>query len=172
MGLNLDKEKGSISIIKQVIFSIMMKRFSLAAIVLLVAATSVSAQIIRPVKWQFGAKKINKDEAVIFMKAVIDNGWHIYSQNMEDGGPVKTSFTFNPSNDFALVGKTAEPEPKVKHEEVFGMDVGYFDKEVVFQQKVKLKKGETTVRGAVEFMACDATQCLPPDEVTFAVAVK
>ncbi len=150
----------------------MMKNFLLAAIVFLIAATGVSAQIERPVKWQFGAKKISKDEAVVFMKATMDNGWHIYSQHVEEGGPIKTSFTFTPSGDFTLVGQTAEPKPKVKHEEVFKMDVGYFDKEVVFQQKVKLKKGQTTVKGAVEYMACDAERCLPPDEVTFAVAVK
>ncbi|WP_373285057.1 protein-disulfide reductase DsbD N-terminal domain-containing protein [Parapedobacter defluvii] len=150
----------------------MMKNFLLAAFISLIAATGVSAQIVKPVKWQFGAKKINKDEAVIFMKATLENGWHIYSQHVDEGGPIKTSFTFTPSGDFTLVGKTAEPKPKVKHEEVFNMDVGYFDKEVVFQQKVKLKKGETTVKGAVEYMACDASQCLPPDEIPFAVAIK
>ncbi|GGC38260.1 hypothetical protein GCM10011386_32980 [Parapedobacter defluvii] len=149
-----------------------MKNFLLAAFISLIAATGVSAQIVKPVKWQFGAKKINKDEAVIFMKATLENGWHIYSQHVDEGGPIKTSFTFTPSGDFTLVGKTAEPKPKVKHEEVFNMDVGYFDKEVVFQQKVKLKKGETTVKGAVEYMACDASQCLPPDEIPFAVAIK
>jgi DsbC/DsbD-like thiol-disulfide interchange protein len=149
-----------------------MRKLTLALAILFVAATGVSAQILEPVKWQFGAKKINKDEAVVFMKATIDNGWHIYSQNIEEGGPIKTSFAFNPSNDYILLGKPAEPKPKTKHEEVFGMDVAYFDKEVVFQQKIKLKKGATTVKGAVEFMACDATQCLPPDEVAFTVAVK
>lgn len=149
-----------------------MKKVALAVVILFVAATGVSAQILKPVKWQFGAKKINDSEAVVFMKATIDNGWHIYSQNIEEGGPIKTSFTFSPSPDYALVGKPAEPKPKTKHEEVFGMDVSYFDKEVVFQQKIKLKKGATTVSGAVEFMACDANQCLPPDEVEFSVAVK
>ena len=148
------------------------KKITSAVAILLFASTGAFAQILEPVKWQFGAKKLNENEAVIFMKATIDNGWHIYSQHVEEGGPIKTSFTFNPSSDYALVGKPAEPKPKTKHEEVFGMDVSYFDKEVVFQQKVKLNKGATTVKGAVEFMACDATQCLPPDEVEFTVAIK
>src|SRR5690606_8130955 len=111
-----------------------MKKF---AVILFLAVTSVSgafAQIFTPVKWEFGAKKISNTEAVVFMKAIIDNGWHIYSQNVEDGGPVKTTFTFDKSNDFTLVGNTTEPKAKVKYEEVFGMDVPYFNKEVVFQQ--------------------------------------
>ncbi|MGK6350727.1 protein-disulfide reductase DsbD domain-containing protein [Parapedobacter sp. DT-150] len=149
-----------------------MKKITLAIAILLITAAGASAQILQPVKWQFGAKKISASEAVIFMKATMDNGWHIYSQNVAEGGPIKTSFTFSPSADFALVGKPAEPKAKNKYEEVFDMDVPYFDKEVVFQQKVKLKNGATTVKGAVEFMACDATQCLPPDEVEFTVAVK
>ena len=149
-----------------------MKKVVLAALVLCFAATGAFAQILEPVAWQFGAKKISEDEAVVFIKATIDEGWHIYSQHVEEGGPIKTSFTFSPSADYTLVGKPAEPKPKTKYEEVFGMEVGYFDKEVVFQQKIKLKKGATTVKGAVEFMVCDANQCLPPDEVAFAVAVK
>jgi len=149
-----------------------MRKVVLAAAVLCFAATGAFAQILKPVTWQFGAKKINDNEAVVFMKATMDQGWHIYSQHLEEGGPIKTSFAFNPSADYDLVGKTAEPKPKTKYEEVFSMDVGYFDKEVVFQQKVKLKKGATTIKGAVEFMACDAEQCLPPDEVEFTVAVK
>ena len=149
-----------------------MRKVVLVAVILGFAATGAFAQILNPVKWQFGAKKINSEEAVVFMKATMDQGWHIYSQHVEEGGPIKTSFAFDPSADYVLVGKPAEPKPKTKYEEVFAMDVGYFDKEVIFQQKIKLKKGATTVKGAVEFMACDANQCLPPDEVEFTIAVK
>lgn len=149
-----------------------MRKVVLAAVVLCFAVTDSFSQILKPVTWQFGAKKINNNEAVVFIKATIEEGWHIYSQHLEEGGPIKTSFTFTPSADYVVVGKPAEPKPKTKYEDVFSMDVGYFDKEVVFQQKIKLKKGATTVKGAVEFMACDATQCLPPDEVEFAIAVK
>lgn len=149
-----------------------MKKFALILVLMVASFTGAFSQILTPVKWEFGAKKISNTEAVVFMKAVIDDGWHIYSQTVGDGGPVKTSFTYNKSNDFSLVGKTAEPKPKTKYEAVFGMDVPYFSKEVVFQQRVKLNKGQTVVKGVVEFMACDATQCLPPEEVPFSIAVK
>lgn len=149
-----------------------MKNLSLIVVMMLMGITGAFAQILEPVKWQFGARKINDKEAVVFMKAVIDEGWHIYSMNVEDGGPIKTSFTFSPSQDFSLIGRTAEPTPKTKYEDVFGMDVAYFNTEVVFQQRIKLNKGQTTVRGVVEFMACDAEQCLPPDEVPFAIAIR
>jgi hypothetical protein len=62
-------------------------------------------------------------------------------------------FHFAKAADYALVGKTAEPKPKVKHEDVFKMDVGYFVNESNFQQKVTLNKGTATVKGTVEWQA-------------------
>lgn len=129
-------------------------------------------QILEPVKWSYAAKKVSENEAVVFMKADIDAGWHLYSQYIEEGGPVKTTFSFEPSKQYELVGKTAEPKPVKKFEEVFSMEVAYFEKQVVFQQKVKLKAGQTTIKGTVEYMVCNDEQCLPPDEKTFSVAVK
>lgn len=149
-----------------------MKKFSLAIVLSVMLFAGAQAQILKPVKWQVGAKKVSDTEAVVFMKAVMDAGWHIYALDLADGGPIKTSFAFEPSKDFTLIGKTAQPEPKSKYEAVFDMDVTYFDKEVVFQQKIKLNKGQTVVKGVVEFMACDAEQCLPPDEYAFSVPIK
>jgi DsbC/DsbD-like thiol-disulfide interchange protein len=133
---------------------------------------SVFAQIEQPVKWAYAAKKISNKEAVIFIKATIDNGWHIYSQNTKDGGPVKTSFTFVPASGYSLLGKTAEPVPITHFEKSFSMDVSYFENTVIFQQKVKLKKNQTIVKGSLEYMTCNDHKCLPPSDVDFRVAVK
>lgn len=148
-----------------------MKRLTIV-IVALFALSATQAQILDPVKWTFAAKKTGKDEAVLFLKATIDNGWNIYSQHIGDGGPVPTSFSFTPSSDYQLVGEVLEPTPNKKFEKTFNMQVLYFNKEVVFQQKIKLKKGQTIVKGAVEFMVCNDQQCLPPDEKVFAVSIK
>lgn len=149
-----------------------MKKLALLITLMVFAVAGSFAQIHKPVKWTVASKKLNSKEAIVYVKATIQNGWHIYSQNIKDGGPIATSFNFAKAADYALVGKTAEPKPKMKHEEVFKMDVGYFTNEVIFQQKVSLKKGTVTVKGTVEWQACDASQCLPPDEYSFAVTVK
>ncbi len=149
-----------------------MKKLSLLLAVALFTVTGAVAQVLNPVKWQVASKKLNDKEAVIFVKAVIQEGWHIYGLNVPDGGPISTSFTFAPSKDFTLNGKIAAPAPKSKYEKEFKMDVPFYSKEVTFQQKVKLNKGQTTVKGAVEFMACDKERCLPPDEYAFNVTIK
>jgi len=149
-----------------------MKKITLALSMVLFTIAGAFAQIEKPVTWSYAAKKINKTEAILYLKATIDDRWHIYSQNVKDGGPVKTTFTFSPSKDFALVGKTAEPKAIVKFEDTFKMNVSYFEKAVIFQQKIKLNKAAATVKGKVEFMVCNDKQCLPPEEVEFSVPVK
>jgi thiol:disulfide interchange protein DsbD len=149
-----------------------MKRITLVFAMLLFAALGASAQIETPVTWSYAQKKISNTEAVVYIKATIQDGWHIYSQNVKPGGPVKTTIKFNPSKEFTKVGGTTEPKPISKFEKVFDMNVGYFEKSVVFQQKIKLTKPTASVSGTIEFMVCDESRCLPPDEIKFAVVVK
>ncbi|MGZ3767706.1 MAG: protein-disulfide reductase DsbD domain-containing protein [Mucilaginibacter sp.] len=148
-----------------------MKRI-LLLITVMALATGAFAQIEKPVKWSYAAKRINSTEAVVFLRATIDQGWHIYSQNVKDGGPIKTSFTFTPSKAYALVGKTAEPTPVTKFEDAFKMNVSYFEKTVTFQQKIKLKSATaTSVKGQLEYMVCNDRKCLPPEDVDFDIAL-
>jgi DsbC/DsbD-like thiol-disulfide interchange protein len=139
---------------------------------LLMAVSALQAQILAPVKFSYAAKKLNSTTAMVFIKATVDKGWHVYSQYVADGGPVKTTFTFSPSKEYALTGKTIEPKPITKFEKSFNMQVGYFEDAVVFQQKIKLLKGEATVKGTVEYMTCNDEKCLPPDQVEFSIPVK
>ena len=130
------------------------------------------AQIENPVKWSYAAKRTSATEATVFIKAAIEPGWHIYSQHIKDDGPTKTVFTYPTSKDYTLVGKTVEPKAVVKFDKQFKMNIGFFENEVVFQQKVKLKSAKaTTVKGQLEFGVCNDRKCLPPDEVAFNVAV-
>lgn len=149
-----------------------MKQTTLLLTLLLFTVFGATAQIETPVTWSYAQKKVSATEAIIYVKATIQDGWHIYSQNVKPGGPVKTTIKFAPSKDFTKVGATVEPKPLSKFEKVFDMNVGYFEHQVVFQQKVKLNKPETVVKGTIEFMVCDESKCLPPDEIQFSVQVK
>ncbi len=149
-----------------------MKKAILILTLVFFSAVGAFAQLESPVSWSYGYKKISKTEGIVLIKATIEDNWHLYSQNVKAGGPSKTSFSFAKSKDYVLVGKTAEPKPITKYEKVFRMDIGYFQDEVVFQQKVKLNKATTVVKGTVNFQLCDDKQCLPPSDVTFSIPVK
>jgi len=129
-------------------------------------------QILAPVKWSYAAKGLNQKEAIVFIKATIDNGWHIYSVNQKEGGPVKTSFLFATSTEYSLIGTITEPRPITKFEQAFGINVNYFEKAVVFRQKIRLRERATAVKGKVNFMVCNDEKCLPPDDVEFSIPLK
>jgi hypothetical protein len=148
-----------------------MKKLLLAALTSFISTVSYS-QILAPVKWSYGAKKISNEQAIVFIKATIDKGWHIYSQHVADGGPVKTSFRFNNSDDYTLNGITIEPKAISKYEKAFSMNVQYFEQSVIFQQKVKLKNVQAAVSGTLNYMVCSNKQCLPPEDVEFSIPVK
>jgi thiol:disulfide interchange protein DsbD len=146
-----------------------MKKLLVAAIMVLMSAGAF-AQIETPVKWSYAAKKISSTEAVVFLRAAIQDGWHIYSQTVKDGGPIKTSFTFSPSKGYSLIGQTTEPTPVTKYETSFSMNVSYFEKSVTFQQKIKLKSANVTaVNGKLEYMTCNDKKCLPPEDIDFSI---
>ncbi|TKC12683.1 sugar transporter [Pedobacter polaris] len=149
-----------------------MKKITLILTLVFFSAVGAFAQLESPVTWSYVAKKTSKTEATIYIKATIEDNWHLYSQNIKPGGPSKTTFTFTKSKDYTAVGSTVEPKPIIKYEKVFKMDVGYFQDEVVFTQKVKLNKATTVVKAVVNFQLCDDKQCLPPSDVTFSIPVK
>lgn len=143
----------------------------LSILIVLFAGGGAFAQVQGHVTWAYAAKKVSATEAVVLLKATIDNGWHVYSLNVKEGGPIKTSFKFKPSKDFKLSGKTIEPKPIVKYDPNFKMNLTYFEGSVVFQQKIKLTGKKAIVQGTLEYMTCNDHQCLPPEDVDFTVPV-
>jgi thiol:disulfide interchange protein len=133
---------------------------------------SLAAQVLEPVQWSFSAKRISATQAEVTFTATIEKGWYLYSQNIPEGGPVPTSFNFDESPDFELVGETSEPAPIEKYDEIFKMDLKFFDGKPVFTQKIKMLTNDSfKVSGFLEFMCCDDTRCLPPTPIDFEISV-
>ena len=150
----------------------MMRRFF---VFLLLLSFSIlgKAQIQNPVKWKFTSKNIAPGKSELVMTATVDEGWHLYSQFIDDGGPVATSFKFVQSQDYTLEGRVAEKSKVIKaFDKTFGMDIAYFERKAVFVQKVKLSNPITVIKGTVQFMVCDDHQCLPPEDLDFSIEVK
>ncbi len=111
----------------------------------------------------------DKQDKSLHIKASIKDGWHLYSQHIDNSvGPVPTSFTFKSSNDFQLFGQVEEPTPVKKYDENFEATLDFFEKEVIFKQKINLEKN-TLLEGTVTFMVCNETMCLPPVDHKFKI---
>lgn len=149
-----------------------MKRF-LIWLLLVFNLHCIQAQILKPVTWSFSVENNGTAEPTLVFKAAIEKGWHVYSQFIPADGPVPTTFVFEPSRDFKLAGKVSEGKPIEEMDHNFEMVLKYFEKEAVFKQKIQVKsKKDFEVKGVLNFMVCDASRCLPPEDVDFSIAVK
>lgn len=133
----------------------------------------LSAQMYNPVKWKTSVEKLSDKEYLLKVQAEIQSGWHLYGQDIEEGGPSKTAFTFkNPSKDFELTGKTTEEKGHEVQDKIFDMKIKYFEGKALFTQKIKFtSKVSSKIEAEVEFMVCDDSNCLPPttEELTFKI---
>jgi thiol:disulfide interchange protein DsbD len=138
-------------------------------LLLLLIANTAYAQILKPVKWSFSVNRINDCEAELIFKAKIDKGFHVYSQFLDgNDGPVATTFNFEKSSDFQLQGKVLEGKPIEEYDPNFEMKLKFFANEASFKQKIKINNLKAfSVKGYLNFMVCDETKCLPPEDVDF-----
>lgn len=124
------------------------------------------SQILDPVKWSTSVEKVSVDEYDILSTATIDAGWHLYSQHVPEDGPIPTSFSYQDSENYQLVGETKEAKGHVIDDPVFGMRIKFFEDRTTFKQRIKVLNAIDTITGEVEYMVCDDEKCLPPNYVT------
>jgi thiol:disulfide interchange protein DsbD len=132
-----------------------------------------NSQVLEPVTWSFRAEDKGDNNFEIVMIASLEKEWHLYAMEIEEGGPIATSFTFEPVNGYSLVGKAFEvTKPEVKFDNSFGMNIGMHSKTAEFRQKIRLTASDAKVGGYVTFMSCDDKQCLPPRDVEFSLEIE
>lgn len=138
-------------------------------LVLLMAGTSLKAQIFEPVSWTFSHEKIAENQYELRFTAKIDAGWSIYGTDLEGGGPIPTSIDFNEGNGFRKVGALRFPAPKEKYDPNFDMELTMFSGSVTFRQTIEVTSSQPVkINGEVGFMSCNDNSCLPPDYIEFA----
>ena len=111
---------------------------------------------------------LSDTEAEIVFTAAIDKGWHVYSTELGDGGPISATFNVDKTSGIELLGKLKPVGKEVAtFDKLFEMKVRYFENTAKFIQKVKLTGGAYEIEGYLEYGACDDESCLPPTEVPF-----
>jgi len=133
----------------------------------------IQAQIFQPVKWSASTENKTGQSATIVLKATIDKGWHLYAQHIDEGGPIPTEFEFlNQKGNYTLIGETSEEKGIENFDEIFEMNIKYFENEAVFKQQIKLlNKSLNAVEAEVTFMVCDDAKCLPPDTISIPISL-
>ena len=149
-----------------------MIRKLLLSLFLLFAAAYVSAQIYDPVSWDFSFEKKGDKQYELIFTASIEEHFHIYAMDIPAGGPIPTSFRFDTLSGIVLEGRTYEvTKPVEVLDEAFGLKIKTFSKKAEFRQKVTAANPVFNVTGAVNFMSCNNSTCLPPKDVEFNIRI-
>ena len=129
---------------------------------------ALQAQIKDPVKFKTELTTLSDTEAEVVFTATIDKGWHVYSTDLGDGGPISATFNVDNKSGVELVGKLKPVGKEVAtFDKLFEMKVRYFENTAKFVQKVKFTGGAYAIEGYLEYGACDDESCLPPTQVPF-----
>ena len=120
------------------------------------------AQIHNPVEWDSEVKQISDNEYQLVINAYIQEHWHLYSQELPEGGALPTVFKFeNAGNEYELIGKTSESESVTEYDNVFEMDLTYFSNSATFTQNIKVTDSSLgSISAKVEYQACDDKACI------------
>lgn len=135
---------------------------------ILSVATSAQGIMSKPVRFKVEKKQVNNNTFDVLFSATIDKGWHVYSPGLPAGGPVSASIAIDKSEGVEAEGplKAIGNERNV-YDEMFGMNVRYFEDAVTFSQRFKTKGGKYDVSGRLVYGSCNDQMCLPPTSVDF-----
>lgn len=143
-----------------------MKRLGFLALFLLTVCAGF-AQMVEPVKVDVQMVK-DGDNAVLMFTMDIDEGWHVYGTEGMEYGPTPTSICVESIRGARLEGGLEyEGQPVRKYDEVFELDVEYFEHRVQFAQKLRVLEDDFMVEGYLEYSACNNQSCMPPMRADF-----
>ena len=143
-----------------------MKKIISSTILFLIALTAM-AQMMDPVHFTSQLKLLKEGEAELVFSATIDPGWHVYSTNLGNDGPISASFNTVKMEGAEPVGKLQARGSEIKkYDKLFDMELRYFEKAVTFVQKIRFTKPQYDIDCYVEYGACNDEACLPPSEAS------
>ena len=145
-----------------------MIRKGILTLLTLVLAVAARAQMADPVHFTSELKTGKGMEAEIVFMGKIDAGWHVYSTDLGQDGPIAATFNVVKMEGVETVGKLVARGHEIKkYDELFGMELKYFEGAVTFVQKVRFTKPQYVIDCYLEYGTCDDKSCLPPTQVAF-----
>ena len=140
---------------------------------MMVSFISAFAQIQDPVQFKTELKKISETEAQIVFTGTIDAGWHVYSTELPEGGPISATFNTDKMEGLELDGKLTPQGKEIEnYDKMFEMNVRYFEEKATFIQKLKITAANYFIEGYLQYGSCNDENCLPPTDVEFSFSGK
>ena len=143
-------------------------KFKSTLLAFLLSITSMVALAQSPVHFSVQQKQTAPDELVVTFSGTIAPGWHVYSTGLPADGPTSATLTTEVAEGVKANGKLTPKGKEIsKHDNLFGMNLRYFENSVTFVQKYKITGKTYKVKGFLEYGACNDESCMPPSTVEF-----
>ncbi|MBP5360875.1 MAG: thiol:disulfide interchange protein, partial [Bacteroidaceae bacterium] len=143
-----------------------MKRYITTILTLLLVSLCAMSQWAEPAKFTVSHKVVDDKEVVVTFKGTIDPGWHVYSTDVGSAGPTAASFNIDESKGLKPIGKLrAVGQPVRKYDEIFGAEHSFFENSCTFEQRLAITGPEYSLKGYLEYGACNDRNCMPPTAV-------
>jgi len=122
--------------------------------------------------WKSTVEPLGDNAYRIVLEASIPQPYHMYDMGPYEGGPNATAIVFTPGDGVTLEGGVQQlSTPHRYYDTTFGMEIGTFSGKARFAQRVKLSVPESSVKARIEWMLCDDTSCMPPDDTEMTIAI-
>ncbi len=121
-----------------------------------------------PVHFSVSQKKVAENIVEVVFSGKIDAGWHVYSTGLPAEGPISATITTETADGAKADGKLGHRGKEVnQYDNMFGMNLRYFENSVTFVQKYKITGKTYHIKGYLEYGACNDEMCMPPTQVEF-----
>ncbi len=130
------------------------------------------AQTGEPILWNFEYDNINPSMVCIKATATLAPGWHIYSQFLDEGGPIPTKLILESNDPIQCIGQAMENGNPIQfYDGLYGMNIVWYSNTVSFSQAVKISHSPIEVKGSLSFMTCNEHLCIP-GSCSFSIPIK
>lgn len=153
-----------------------MRNYTIALLLLMTSFLSFANSdggVIDPVSWTNKLVHIEGNKYMVRFDAVIEEHWHVYSNDIAEGGPIPTTFGVDEFFGGKLVGGLKESGKIEKaFNDLFEMELKWYNNEVTFYQIIEIEQDDAKIKGYLQYMTCDDKQCLPPTYVDINYDIK
>lgn len=142
-------------------------RKTLLLTVLLSLCNFAFGQMVNPITWD-AKESLNGNKVTITYTATIEKGWHLYGTEIPEGGPNATTFTYDNLVGVEPINGIKTESPSItKFEEMFGIELTWFENTAVFTQEFKITNPEWQINASISFMGCNDETCFMGDPTSF-----
>jgi len=136
----------------------------------LFVSLAVQAQMADPVHFTSKLHLLSGDEAELVFTATIEPGWHLYSTDLGQDGPIEASFHAERMEGAEPIGKLKAIGNEIeKYDQMFGMTLRYFESRGEFVQQIRFTKPSYDIVCYLEYGACNDEVCMPPMQAQLSV---